>query len=860
MLTVQNISKSYYAKEAMKIRDLTDVSISFPDKGMVFLLGEPEGGQSILVSLLGGLCSPGGGDILVDGRRLVDFTSLELDEYRNKYVGFIFQGPSLINELNVHDNLLLALKLQGEEDDEKLLADSLQKVGLPDCLMEKADKLSLGQKQRVAIARLLVKGSKVILADEPTASIDQDDKKKVLELLKDLSGERLVVVASCDRELAKEYGDRVIELKDGKILRDSGEGFKGESGAIAPISHEEDSAKASFPLSYASKIAASAFKKKNRKSFSAIALASIAFSLLASSFSFATVDRNSRIAEGLEKSHLQSVKVVKRSYDVEGKEVASDTYGENIYEISKTKPYFSNHLFNEDDLEYLNSRGADAAGVFEVPHVGMESHVGLYNDNYYSFGAFDTFSDCGKDYCDKHFTLEAGRYPENIYEMAISSYKADALLNAAKWRGNKLYNSRDEIVGSSLSFDDSAWGGDSPIKSLTISGIYKTCDIPEKFSSLKKSSDSWAESLYWDYLSFKESTFLDVAFVTPDFFDAYVGRRDYEDGISRAFITEKTTVLGGYTIDDEPLHDAYSVKRAIPSKFMGEYSDQFQIYGLDGKRVESIDLKDGEVLVSKEYRDRVIKDHPAASSNEFDLFDESSGERYKALGYISSGPDDLRGAIVANPNTLRKMGVRIYSKYTVPFHQTKYGNYHNGKYSYVLASSINGAKAVSTLNRDFGEYRFLSIDPVSLIVDETLNSVVVVNIIFAVVGVVFLVLSALLFSSFVKDSINDKEKEINTLRAMGASAKKACKIFVLEASFFALLTTLIGSLFGWVLLICANWCFNVNSASAGMALYHYGVLNVIIILALAVSASLLASFFHIKPIANKKIIDAVNAD
>ena len=363
MLTVQNISKSYYAKEAMKIRDLADVSISFPDKGMVFLLGEPEGGQSILVSLLGGLRSPDGGDILVDGRRLVDFTSLELDEYRNKYVGFIFQGPSLINELNVHDNLLLALKLQGKEDDEKLLSDSLQKVGLPDCLMEKADKLSLGEKQRVAIARLLVKGSKVILADEPTASMDQDDKKKVLELLKDLSRDRLVVVASCDRELAKEYGDRVIELKGGKILRDSGEGFKGESGAIAPISHEEDSAKASFPLSYASKIAASAFKKKNRKSFSAIALASIAFSLLASSFSFATVDRNSRIAEGLEKSHLQSVKVVKRSYDVEDKEAASDTYGENIYEISKTKPYFSNHLFNEDDLEYLNSRGAEAAGV-----------------------------------------------------------------------------------------------------------------------------------------------------------------------------------------------------------------------------------------------------------------------------------------------------------------------------------------------------------------------------------------------------------------------------------------------------------------------------------------------------------------
>ena len=85
MLTVQNISKSYYAKEAMKIRGLTDVSISFPDKGMVFLLGEPEGGQSILVSLLGGLRSPDGGDILVNGRRLVDFTSLELDEYRNKY-------------------------------------------------------------------------------------------------------------------------------------------------------------------------------------------------------------------------------------------------------------------------------------------------------------------------------------------------------------------------------------------------------------------------------------------------------------------------------------------------------------------------------------------------------------------------------------------------------------------------------------------------------------------------------------------------------------------------------------------------------------------------------------------------------
>lgn len=220
MLEVKNLVKSYSTKGGVTVKALDDVSVKFPETGMVFLLGRSGSGKSTLLNVSGGLDKPDSGEIIVKGRSSKDFTTADFDSYRNTFVGFIFQEYNILNEFTVEQNIALALQLQNKPSDKKAVNDLLEKVDLKGYGKRKPNTLSGGQKQRVAIARALIKEPEIIMADEPTGALDSTTGKQVLDTLKKLSETKLVVVVSHDREFAEFYGDRIIELKDGKILSD----------------------------------------------------------------------------------------------------------------------------------------------------------------------------------------------------------------------------------------------------------------------------------------------------------------------------------------------------------------------------------------------------------------------------------------------------------------------------------------------------------------------------------------------------------------------------------------------------------------------------------------------------------------
>ncbi len=222
MLEVRNLSKIYRSKHknGTDTHALDNVSLCFPEKGMVFLLGKSGSGKSTLLNVCGGLDAPTSGEIIVKGRSSKDFTQSDFDSYRNTFVGFIFQEYNILNEFTVEDNIALALELQGKPKDKKAIADLLEQVDLTGFAKRKPNTLSGGQKQRIAIARALVKSPEIIMADEPTGALDSATGKQVFDTLKKLSLDKLVIVVSHDREFAELYADRIIELKDGKILSD----------------------------------------------------------------------------------------------------------------------------------------------------------------------------------------------------------------------------------------------------------------------------------------------------------------------------------------------------------------------------------------------------------------------------------------------------------------------------------------------------------------------------------------------------------------------------------------------------------------------------------------------------------------
>ncbi|MBR3812019.1 MAG: ABC transporter ATP-binding protein/permease [Agathobacter sp.] len=220
MLEALHLTKVYRTIGGVDVRALDDVSIAFPETGMVFLLGKSGSGKSTLLNVCGGLDAPTSGAILVKGKSSDSFSQGDFDSYRNTYVGFIFQEYNILNEFTVEDNIALALELQGKPKDKKVIADLLEQVDLSGYAKRKPNTLSGGQKQRIAIARALVKSPEIIMADEPTGALDSATGTQVFDTLKKLSKEKLVIVVSHDRDFAELYGDRIIELKDGKVISD----------------------------------------------------------------------------------------------------------------------------------------------------------------------------------------------------------------------------------------------------------------------------------------------------------------------------------------------------------------------------------------------------------------------------------------------------------------------------------------------------------------------------------------------------------------------------------------------------------------------------------------------------------------
>ena len=219
MIEFKNLTKIYPSKRKYKkdVLALDHLNLTLPDTGMVFIIGKSGSGKSTLLNLIGGLDKISEGDIIADGNSLVSFRESDLTNYRCSYVGFIFQDYHLLDEFTVRENIELSADIAGKNTDLPTLLTQVDLEGLAD---RYPHELSGGQQQRVAIARIVSKDVKVLLADEPTGNLDKHTSKQVLELLKELSKTRLVIIVSHNQTDATTYADRIISLDHGRIVLD----------------------------------------------------------------------------------------------------------------------------------------------------------------------------------------------------------------------------------------------------------------------------------------------------------------------------------------------------------------------------------------------------------------------------------------------------------------------------------------------------------------------------------------------------------------------------------------------------------------------------------------------------------------
>lgn len=509
MLEVKNLSKIYAAKGGASVKALDGISLHFPETGMVFLLGKSGSGKSTLLNVCGGLDFPTDGEIIVKGRSSKTFSQSDFDSYRNTHIGFIFQEYNVLDEFTVGDNLALALELQGKAKDNAKIAELLKQVDLEGYEDRKPNTLSGGQKQRIAIARALIKSPEIIMADEPTGALDSETGKQIFDTLKKLSKEKLVLVVSHDREFAETYADRIVELKDGKVVSDVSKGeedfFATEEEKIPTREYGEEERKfvrSKLPVRHAVKMGVSGLKAKPLRLAFTLLLCTVTFIIFGLFSTLTFYNPSSALHQTLLGADRSTVLIEKR-YQRQWKSYAYGALQEEYVSDNGTG------YFSEAELEdYAKLFGNKVFGGF----VDVNAHsFETKKESGYWLNYFSGYAYLPENH-PLRVRITLGRYPEADDEVCITSYTAESMIQ----RQLKLKNGEfmtASSVNELLEKQFSLGYGD-----YKIVGIIENDPIPSKFEELKSITDrSYQEKdLYWDLQGFLTDGWHLVYFVTKD--------------------------------------------------------------------------------------------------------------------------------------------------------------------------------------------------------------------------------------------------------------------------------------------------------------------------------------------------------
>ena len=543
MLEVKNLTKIYKPKNGVEVKALDNVSLSFPEKGMVFLLGKSGSGKSTLLNVSGGLDAPTSGEIIVKGRSSKNFSQSDFDSYRNTFIGFVFQEYNILNEFSVEDNIALALELQNKPKDKAAVEQLLKEVDLSGYAKRKPNTLSGGQKQRIAIARALIKKPEIIMADEPSGALDSATGKQVFETLKKLSQDKLVIVVSHDRDSAELYGDRIIELMDGKVISDVSKSTEKQSSVTENVDNMGDVLRIKKGAALSEKDFAE-IKKFLAESDGDVIIAS-------GKKEVQEFKKVTRITDNGREVFRQTKETPQKTYTpAESKFIRSRLPLRHATKIGlsgmKSKPvrlfftillcvvafamfgllstmmvYDSEPTFKETlinsgketvrlNKQYKVTTSWYNMGELQHSYEGRmetkfsEKEVTSLKNEFGSntFGATRTYLSynvvslvapywnnqiSAVGYLGEDNALRArinGQYPEKDDEICISSYIADVLINCQTYdaTGNAVeYKSHDELIGKPLRINE---------KEYKISGILDCGSLPAKFDSMKDSSNN----------------------------------------------------------------------------------------------------------------------------------------------------------------------------------------------------------------------------------------------------------------------------------------------------------------------------------------------------------------------------------
>lgn len=886
MIEVSHLTKKYISKRGTDCIALDDISVTLPNNGLVFIVGKSGSGKTTLLNMLGGLDKFDDGDIKFDflPKSIKKFKNKDYDLYRNKYVGFVFQDFNLLDELDAISNIKLSLKIQNSRIDDYTIDNVLKLVELVELKNRKINELSGGQKQRVAIARALIKNPRIVLADEPTGALDYNTGISIMNLLKEISRHRLVVVVSHDLELARHFSDRIITISDGKIIGDVGTCDTDKSLDLEP----QTQANKNSGISFLTKLQLSfinLFKKKIKLIFS-IVLIAISLILLALSRTMFNMDLLNSYSNTMIKEKENNITVLKTMafngqtskyyandniYYFNSKDIKNIANKTNIFYIEKK-------VINENNgylsLEFDNRKVQDNS---KIAYYGM-----IYDKNY--------FVDISKV---NGIENVIGEYPTKANEIVIEKYLADYIIeNSVVVYKHTDDNRLIEKVFEPKDYNDIITNGKN-IKlgslSLNIVGIidtrlndYSYLKNKKADEFFKKESDFFIDKNLYEYLKFINSimenskiiyvdnSFFDYANtnlqdnyeINPETYSMYALHNNKKDEVfsSVSAITKKLTIYDGnkkLTIDNLQNNEIVVDSSFINSVFMAgnkSFDELWKQYMNNYKNAE------------KEY-ETIIKSGKTPSyefyyHDEEELYimfiDEYLKDNENFIGKFVDIDILPQDKFDDNANSL-KLSVKIIGI------NLDDGCYFNQKtIDDVMTPKIRVESLLFANLQDAEISKVLSIFPIndSKYYNKTVfsNSILSAKRIITILepvafyaSIVFGIFSLILITNFLSTSIMDNKMQIGILKSLGSRNKDVFEIFLFEnfvIVFFALALSLLSSyllcdLFNSIISNNLNFNFEILKMNKNVvSVMLFGI----IIVTIFVSQFVLSKISKLKPI------------
>lgn len=805
MLHIKNISKNYVTGKKRNISALKDITIDLPEKGFYCFIGKSGSGKSTLLNILGALDRNDSGDFLINGDSTKNFNDKELDYYRGRNVGFIFQEFNLIEELSVEENIALSLEILNYNEDEITLKIKkvLEKLELSDYGDRRVSELSGGQKQRVAIARAIIKSPSIILADEPTGNLDSETSKIILEILKELSIDQLVIMVTHDVEYAKKYADHLVELSDGKIVNEESyskleyDNFKTKNNNIQ---------KCKLPNKYVFKLALKNLLSKKMRLFFMSVLFIMAMMLVFFSFSIYNFNYGQVSYHTFKENNIDEINF---------------QYLRNCDEcISKNK-----QIMNDIESFQIKYNNIPIYGIIKnrILFNKIEGNYSKPSDrriiDYDKIDSIVIYNQLNPD------LLLYGKESINEDEILITDYIAKMLLRFELYDLNEIKH----LVG-----EDFIFSINNNTYQYKISGIIKTDYEQYSDLNIEIPDDDYLDSLEKDINEFniKQLYNYPVIYFTSDNL-AYM--KENTNRIPIMFSNEEERIYF-YNLGDFSKVKSDDIYGFVPTSKDEVVISLSQLIEHEGITYE--DFQSSVNLYIDKWLDKKILLEPGYSIN------KTLDSGYKIVGILN----DMNQSNGVNAKNTLYVSEDYYKEF--------YNHHFNTitKEGKVLLTS--DYKTMSTFLNELSDLNYRHESKLSNIliqVNETLSRAKEL-LMYITSFITFFV--GLLIYTFFSNTINSKHRQIGILRSLGLTGRDCSKIFLFEA----MVITLIVNIFVFPILYFSMKMIHesiLTNFGIKITIFYFSIDNVLFTVMLAFIISLIASYLPLRKIIKMKPINAI---